>query len=159
MLFRSAAEAVAYAKALHALVTWLGICDGNMQEGSFRCDANVSVRPAGSTTLGTRCEIKNLNSFRFMQQAIEYEARRQIELIEDGGKIGYSAWGAFGMLVHDLSDIRNPKLIGQFKPKIEKGSLPFHTIDIVRLNRGFVITVTRATVLVARPALLTATTS
>ena len=83
----AAAEAVAYAKALHSLVVWLGICDGNMQEGSFRCDANVSVRPAGSSELGTRCEIKNLNSFRFMQQAIEFEARRQIELIEDGGTV------------------------------------------------------------------------
>ena len=66
---------------------WIGICDGNMQEGSFRCDANVSVRPAGSDTLGTRCEIKNLNSFRFMEQAIEFEVRRQIELIEDGGTV------------------------------------------------------------------------
>src|SRR5216110_1049118 len=84
---RSSAEAVAYAKALHALVRWIGICDGNLQEGSFRCDANVSVRPAESTTLGTRCEIKNLNSFRFLQHAIEFEARRQIELIEDGGTV------------------------------------------------------------------------
>jgi len=83
---RSAAEAVAYAKALHAIVTWIGICDGNMQEGSFRCDANVSVRRVGAP-LGTRCEIKNLNSFRFMEKAINYEARRQIELIEDGGKV------------------------------------------------------------------------
>jgi aspartyl-tRNA(Asn)/glutamyl-tRNA(Gln) amidotransferase subunit B len=78
---------VAYAKALHSLVVWLGICDGNMQEGSFRCDANVSVRRVGDATLGTRCEIKNLNSFRFMQQAVEFEARRQIELIEDGGTV------------------------------------------------------------------------
>ena len=84
---RSSAEAVAYAKALHALVRWIDICDGNMQEGSFRCDANVSVRPAGSDTLGTRCEIKNLNSFRFLERAIEYEVRRQIELIEDGGRV------------------------------------------------------------------------
>jgi len=83
---RSSDEAVAYAKALHALVQWIGICDGNMQEGSFRCDANVSVRRAGEP-LGTRCEIKNLNSFRFMQQAIDYEVRRQIELIEDGGTV------------------------------------------------------------------------
>ena len=83
---RSSAEAVAYAKALHALVRWIGICDGNMQEGSFRCDANVSVRRPGAP-LGTRCEIKNLNSFRFMQQAIDYEARRQRELIEDGGTV------------------------------------------------------------------------
>jgi aspartyl-tRNA(Asn)/glutamyl-tRNA(Gln) amidotransferase subunit B len=84
---RSSAEAVAYARTLHGLVTWLGICDGNMQEGSFRCDANVSVRPLGQAEFGTRCEIKNLNSFRFMQQAIEYEVRRQIELIGDGGRV------------------------------------------------------------------------
>ncbi len=83
---RSAAEAVAYAKALHGLVTWLGICDGNMQEGSFRCDANVSIRKPGAP-LGTRCEIKNVNSFRFLERAIEYEIRRQIELIEDGGRV------------------------------------------------------------------------
>jgi len=84
---RSAQEAVAYAKALHALVRWIDICDGNMQEGSFRCDANVSVRLAGSDKLGTRCEIKNLNSFRFLERAIEFEAQRQIGILEDGGKI------------------------------------------------------------------------
>ncbi|MGG7607657.1 Asp-tRNA(Asn)/Glu-tRNA(Gln) amidotransferase subunit GatB [Massilia sp. BKSP1R2A-1] len=84
---RSANEAVAYAKALHSLVVWLGVCDGNMQEGSFRCDVNVSVRPMGQKEFGTRCEIKNLNSFRFMEEAIHYEVRRQIELIEDGGKV------------------------------------------------------------------------
>ena len=84
---RSSAEAVAYARALHALVVWLDICDGNMQEGSFRCDANVSVRPSGDARFGTRVEIKNLNSFRFLQQAIEHEIARQIELIEDGGQV------------------------------------------------------------------------
>ncbi|WP_438395013.1 Asp-tRNA(Asn)/Glu-tRNA(Gln) amidotransferase subunit GatB [Caballeronia sp. DA-9] len=84
---RSAAEAVAYAKSLHTLVQWLGICDGNMQEGSFRCDANVSVRPVGQAEFGTRAEIKNLNSFRFLEEAIQYEVRRQIELIEDGGTV------------------------------------------------------------------------
>ena len=84
---RSAAEAVAYAKKLHELVQWIDICDGNMQEGSFRCDVNVSVRPKGSEKLGTRREIKNLNSFKFMTQAIEYETRWQIETLEDGGKI------------------------------------------------------------------------
>ena len=84
---RSANEAVAYAQALHSLVMWLGVCDGNMQEGSFRCDVNVSVRPLGQQEFGTRCEIKNLNSFRFMEEAIHYEVRRQIELIEDGGKV------------------------------------------------------------------------
>ncbi|QWD97681.1 Asp-tRNA(Asn)/Glu-tRNA(Gln) amidotransferase subunit GatB [Polynucleobacter sp. MG-6-Vaara-E2] len=86
-VMRSAAEAVAYAKALHTLVVWLGVCDGNMQEGSFRCDANVSVRPKGQAEFGTRCEIKNLNSFRFLEEAIQYEVRRQIELIEDGGLV------------------------------------------------------------------------
>lgn len=80
---RSSAEAVAYAKELHKIVTWIGICDGNMQEGSFRCDANVSVRKPGEP-FGTRREIKNLNSFKFMQQAIDYEIRWQIEQIEDG---------------------------------------------------------------------------
>jgi len=80
---RSSAEAVAYAKELHKIVTWIGICDGNMQEGSFRCDANVSVRKPGGP-LGTRREVKNLNSFKFMQQAIDYEVRWQIEQIEDG---------------------------------------------------------------------------
>ena len=84
---RSAREAVAYAKALHTLVTWIGTCDGNMQEGSFRVDANVSVRPVGQKEFGTRREIKNLNSFRFLEQAINYEVRWQIEQIEDGHKI------------------------------------------------------------------------
>lgn len=83
---RSSAEAVAYAKELHKIVTWIGVCDGNMQEGSFRCDANVSVRKPGDP-LGTRREIKNLNSFKFMQQAIDYEVRWQIEQIEDGHAI------------------------------------------------------------------------
>ena len=83
---RSAAEAVAYAKTLHSLVRWIGICDGNMQEGSFRCDVNVSVRRLGEP-LGTRREIKNLNSFKFMQQAIDYEVQWQIDTLESGGKI------------------------------------------------------------------------
>jgi aspartyl-tRNA(Asn)/glutamyl-tRNA(Gln) amidotransferase subunit B len=84
---RSAKEAVAYMKKIHTLVRYLGICDGNMQEGSFRCDANVSVRPAGQAEFGTRAEIKNLNSFRFVERAINYEAERQIDLIESGGKV------------------------------------------------------------------------
>lgn len=84
---RSAKEAVAYARALHTLVTWIGICDGNMQEGSFRVDANVSVRPKGASALGTRREIKNLNSFRFLEQAIDYEARWQIAELEEGRSI------------------------------------------------------------------------
>ncbi len=84
---RSAAEAVAYMKQLHQLVVYLGICDGNLQEGSFRCDANVSVRKVGSTTFGTRTETKNINSFRYVEKAIEFEIGRQIEVLESGGKI------------------------------------------------------------------------
>jgi len=84
---RSAKEAVAYMKKVHTLVRYLEICDGNMQEGSFRCDANVSVRPKGAEKFGTRAEIKNLNSFRFVEKAINYEIERQIELIESGGKV------------------------------------------------------------------------
>ena len=84
---RSAKEAVAYMKKMHSLVRYLDICDGNMQEGSFRCDANVSVRPVGREAFGTRTEIKNLNSFRFVERAINYEIERQIEVLEDGGSI------------------------------------------------------------------------
>lgn len=84
---RSPEEAVAYLKTLHSLVRYLNICDGNMQEGSFRCDANVSVRPLGETKLGTRTEMKNINSFRFVDQAIRYEVQRQIQLLESGQKV------------------------------------------------------------------------
>ncbi|MDH3560130.1 MAG: Asp-tRNA(Asn)/Glu-tRNA(Gln) amidotransferase subunit GatB [Gammaproteobacteria bacterium] len=84
---RSAKEAVAYMKKIHSLVQYLGICDGNMQEGSFRCDANVSVRPQGQEAFGTRAELKNINSFRFVEQAINYEVERQIALLESGGTV------------------------------------------------------------------------
>jgi aspartyl-tRNA(Asn)/glutamyl-tRNA(Gln) amidotransferase subunit B len=84
---RSIDEAIAYLKSLRAILMALGVNDGNLQEGSFRCDANVSVMPRGATRLGTRCELKNMNSFRFLRQAIDYEVRRQVELIESGGKV------------------------------------------------------------------------
>lgn len=84
---RSPAEAIAYLRKLHTLVRYLEICDGNMQEGSFRCDANVSVRPQGQVEFGTRAELKNINSFRFIEKAIEFEVERQIDLIEDGGRV------------------------------------------------------------------------
>ena len=84
---RSAKEAVAYMRKIHTIVRYLGISDGNMQEGSFRCDANISVRPKGQEEFGTRAEIKNLNSFRFVEKAINYEVERQIDLIEDGGEV------------------------------------------------------------------------
>jgi len=84
---RSAKEAVAYMRKIHAIVQYIGICDGNMQEGSFRCDANVSVRPKGQKEFGTRAELKNINSFRFVERAINLEVERQIDLIEDGGEV------------------------------------------------------------------------
>jgi aspartyl-tRNA(Asn)/glutamyl-tRNA(Gln) amidotransferase subunit B len=84
---RSAKEAVAYAKKIHALVQYIGICDGNMQEGSFRCDANVSIRPMGQEELGTRAELKNINSFKFIERAINLEVERQQDILEEGGKI------------------------------------------------------------------------
>ena len=84
---RSAREAATYMRYIHTLVRYLEICDGNMQEGSLRCDANVSVRPAGSTQLGTRTELKNLNSFRFIERAINFEVERQIDVIEGGGEV------------------------------------------------------------------------
>jgi len=84
---RSVDEAVEYLKALRAILVYLGVNDGNLEEGSFRCDANVSIMPQGSTALGTRCEIKNMNSFRFLRQAVEYEVRRQVEIVESGGKV------------------------------------------------------------------------
>jgi aspartyl-tRNA(Asn)/glutamyl-tRNA(Gln) amidotransferase subunit B len=84
---RSAKEAVAYARKIHQIVQYLGICDGNMQEGSFRCDANVSVRPMGQEEFGTRAELKNINSFRFLERAINFEVERQIDVIESGGQV------------------------------------------------------------------------
>ena len=80
-------EAVTYLRKLHSLVRYIDICDGNMQEASFRCDANVSVRPIGQRELGTRAELKNINSFRFVERAIEYEIERQIDILLDGGKV------------------------------------------------------------------------
>ena len=84
---RSAKEAVAYAKKIHALVQYIGICDGNMQEGSFRCDANVSIRKKGTEKLGTRAELKNINSFKFLEKAINIEIERQQDILEDGGEV------------------------------------------------------------------------
>ena len=84
---RSAAHAVAYMRKVHSIVRYLGVCDGNMQEGSFRCDANVSIRPQGETELGTRTELKNLNSFRFVERAIEFEVERQTDILEGGGSV------------------------------------------------------------------------
>lgn len=84
---RSPAEAIAYLRKIHSLVRYLKICDGNMQEGSFRCDANISIRVEGDSELGIRTELKNLNSFRFIERALNHEIQRQIDLIEDGGQV------------------------------------------------------------------------
>ncbi|MFZ2225071.1 MAG: Asp-tRNA(Asn)/Glu-tRNA(Gln) amidotransferase subunit GatB, partial [Candidatus Deferrimicrobium sp.] len=84
---RTPEEGGAYLRRLHDILVYLGVCDGNMEEGSFRCDANVSVRPVGQTAFGTKAELKNMNSFRNVEKALEYEIRRQVELIEDGGKV------------------------------------------------------------------------
>jgi aspartyl-tRNA(Asn)/glutamyl-tRNA(Gln) amidotransferase subunit B len=84
---RSPDEAIAYLKKLHQIVVYLGVCDGNMEEGSFRCDANVSIRPWGQKAFGTRAELKNINSFRFIKQAIEYEVERQAEILDEGGRV------------------------------------------------------------------------
>ena len=84
---RAPEEAASYLKKLHAILTYLDVCDGNMQEGSFRCDANISLRPKGQQELGTRTELKNMNSFRNVQRALEYEERRQRDLLLDGGQV------------------------------------------------------------------------
>src|SRR5881296_989001 len=84
---RSAADAASFFSRLHEILVWLGVNDGNMEEGSLRCDANVSVRPQGTTALGTKAEVKNLNSFRFLQKALEHEIARQIEVLGDGGRV------------------------------------------------------------------------
>ncbi len=126
---RSAAEAVAYAKKLHELVQWIGICDGNMQEGSFRCDVNVSVCPKGSDKLGTRREIKNLNSFRFMTQAIEYETRWQIETLEDGGTI-HQATVLFNPDTGETRAMRSKEEANDYRYFPDPDLLPLEMTDV-----------------------------
>jgi aspartyl-tRNA(Asn)/glutamyl-tRNA(Gln) amidotransferase subunit B len=131
---RSSAEAVGYAKAMHALVMWLGICDGNMQEGSFRCDANVSVRKPGAP-FGTRREIKNLNSFRFLQQAIDFEIQWQIDLIEDGGQVR-QATVLFNADTGETREMRSKEDAHDYRyfpdPDLPPLVVPQHWIDEVR---------------------------
>lgn len=125
---RSAAEAVAYAKKLHELVQWIGICDGNMQEGSFRCDVNVSVREKGTKELGTRREIKNLNSFKFMQQAIAYETRWQIETLEDGGTI-HQATVLFNPDTGETSTMRSKEEANDYRYFPDPDLLPLEVTE------------------------------
>jgi aspartyl-tRNA(Asn)/glutamyl-tRNA(Gln) amidotransferase subunit B len=130
---RSAAEAVAYAKKLHELVQWIDICDGNMQEGSFRCDVNVSVRPKGTEKLGTRREIKNLNSFKFMQQAIEYETRWQIETLEDGGTI-HQATVLFNPDTGETRAMRSKEEANDYRYFPDPDLLPLEVTEADRLR-------------------------
>jgi aspartyl-tRNA(Asn)/glutamyl-tRNA(Gln) amidotransferase subunit B len=134
---RSAKEAVAYMKKIHTLVRYLEICDGNMQEGSFRCDANVSVRPRGQEKLGTRAEIKNLNSFRFVEKAIQYEVARQVELIESGGKVVQET-RLYDSDKDETRPMRSKEEANDYRYFPDPDLLP------VEINEGFIATV-RAT--------------
>jgi aspartyl-tRNA(Asn)/glutamyl-tRNA(Gln) amidotransferase subunit B len=129
---RSAKEAVAYMKKIHTLVRYLEICDGNMQEGSFRCDANVSVRRRGSEKLGTRAEIKNLNSFRFVEKAIQYETSRQIELIESGGKVVQET-RLYDSDKHETRSMRSKEEANDYRYFPDPGLLPVQiSTDFIR---------------------------
>src|SRR3974377_877634 len=134
---RSAKEAVIYARVLHTLVRWIDICDGNMQEGSFRCDANVSVRKVGDVRLGTRCEIKNLNSFLFMEQAITYEANRQIEMLEHGEKITQET-RLFDTEVGETREMRSKEEAQDYRYFPDPDLLPLvvSEAEIDRIKRG-----------------------
>ena len=131
----SAKEAVAYMKKIHSIVTYIDICDGNMQEGSFRCDANVSVRPKGQQELGTRSEIKNLNSFRFVERAINLEVSRQIEVIEDGGKVVQET-RLYDSDKHETRSMRSKEEANDYRYFPDPDLLPVkvdqETIDAVR---------------------------
>ncbi len=133
---RSAKEAVAYARKIHALVQYLEICDGNMQEGSFRCDANVSVRPMGQEELGTRTELKNINSFRFLERAINYEIERQIDLIEDGGKVTLET-RLYDADKHETRSMRSKEEANDYRYFPDPDLLPVEVTedDIVRIKK------------------------
>jgi aspartyl-tRNA(Asn)/glutamyl-tRNA(Gln) amidotransferase subunit B len=131
---RSAKEAVAYMKKVHTLVRYLEICDGNMQEGSFRCDANVSVRPRGQEKFGTRAEIKNLNSFRFVEKAIQYEVARQIEIIESGGKV-LQETRLYDSDKHETRSMRSKEEANDYRYFPDPDLLP------LEIDPGFVATV------------------
>ena len=128
---RSAKEAVAYARKIHALVQYLEICDGNMQEGSFRCDANVSIRPMGQQELGTRTELKNINSFRFIERAINYEIERQIELIEDGGRVTQET-RLYDAEKHETRSMRSKEEANDYRYFPDPDLLPVEvTVDVI----------------------------
>ena len=125
---RSAKEAVAYMRKLHELVRYLEICDGNMQEGSFRCDANVSVRPKGQAEFGTRAEIKNINSFKFVEKAINHEIERQIELIENGGKVVQET-RLYDSVKDETRSMRSKEEANDYRYFPDPDALPHHASD------------------------------
>ena len=125
---RSAKEAVAYAKKIHALVQYIGICDGNMQEGSFRCDANVSIRPMGQEELGTRAELKNINSFKFIERAINLEVERQQDILEEGGKIVQET-RLYDAVKHETRSMRSKEEANDYRYFPDPDLLPVEITD------------------------------
>lgn len=125
---RSAKEAVSYLKTLHSLIRYLEICDGNMQEGSFRCDANVSIRRKGAEKLGTRAEIKNVNSFRFVERAINYEIERQIHLLESGGKVAQET-RLYDSIKNETRSMRSKEEANDYRYFPDPDLLPLHVTD------------------------------
>jgi aspartyl-tRNA(Asn)/glutamyl-tRNA(Gln) amidotransferase subunit B len=125
---RSAKEAVAYAKKIHALVQYIGICDGNMQEGSFRCDANVSIRPMGQKELGTRAELKNINSFKFIERAINLEVERQQDILEEGGKIVQET-RLYDAVKHETRSMRSKEEANDYRYFPDPDLLPVEITD------------------------------
>ena len=125
---RSAKEAVAYAKKIHALVQYLEICDGNMQEGSFRCDANVSIRPMGQEKLGTRAELKNINSFKFLERAINLEVERQQDILEEGGKVAQET-RLYDAVKHETRSMRSKEEANDYRYFPDPDLLPVEISD------------------------------
>ncbi len=125
---RSAKEAVAYAKKIHALVQYIGICDGNMQEGSFRCDANVSIRPMGQEKLGTRAELKNINSFKFLEKAINLEVERQQDILEDGGEVVQET-RLYDAVKHETRSMRSKEEANDYRYFPDPDLLPVEISD------------------------------
>ena len=125
---RSAKEAVAYAKKIHTLLQYIGICDGNMQEGSFRCDANVSIRPLGQEALGTRAELKNINSFKFLQRAINLEVERQQDILEEGGRVVQET-RLYDAVKHQTRSMRSKEEANDYRYFPDPDLLPVEIVD------------------------------
>ena len=125
---RSATEAVAYAKKIHTLLQYIGICDGNMQEGSFRCDANVSIRPTGQEALGTRAELKNINSFKFLQRAINLEVERQQDILEEGGRVVQET-RLYDAVKHQTRSMRSKEEANDYRYFPDPDLLPVEIVD------------------------------